>query len=144
MDAMRILRAEGAGIGIGRGFPETVEISVAGIIEKKWRVWSSERQVEVVLCSLSALRSITSGSAPRDADLPRTRLELAFFLLSLGLFELTFKLRGLGGVTSPPRTLPENPLIKSPFRSPSCVVAATQLNMLTRHQIWQPLCQDSS
>jgi hypothetical protein len=141
MDAMQILRAEGAGIGIGRGFPETVEIGVAGIIEERWHVWSSERRVEVVLCPLSA---ITSGSAPRDADLPRTRLELAFFLLSLGLFESTFKLRGLGGVTSPPRTLPENPLITSPFRSPSCVVAATQLNILTRHQIWQLPCRDSS
>ena len=31
MDAMRVLRSEGAGIGIGRGFPETVEIGVAGI-----------------------------------------------------------------------------------------------------------------
>jgi len=45
MDAMRVLRAEGAGIGIGRAFPETVEIGVAGIIGERWRIWASERRV---------------------------------------------------------------------------------------------------
>ena len=68
---------------------------------------------DVVLLSLSAPQSITSNSAlallvpprtsPRELLLP---LEPVHLLCCRGLFESVLKLRGLGGVTSPPVPLP--------------------------------------
>jgi hypothetical protein len=58
------------------------------------------------------------GNAPGDADLPRPRLELPPFPLSLGQFESALKLFGLGGVTSSSRPLPGT--LSPPHRSTDC------------------------
>jgi hypothetical protein len=73
---------------------------------------------DVVLSSLSGPGTITSGSPPRDADLPRALLELLFFLLCPGQFESALKLPGPGGVTSPPHPPPGNPFVALLF--PNC------------------------
>ena len=140
MDAMRILRAEGAGIGSCRGFPETVEIGVAGIIGEMACMAVLDGCVEVVLCSLSAPRSITSGSAPRDADLPRTQLELAFFRhIRIGT-QTAWTGRGNQPTTPASRKPPNHVTIPHSQLCCRCNTA----NMRTRHQIWQPPCRDSS
>ena len=103
-----------------------------------------EGWVDVVLILLSAPRSIGSTSTlPREVDLTLAQLDLLLFLLCLGRLGPALKLRGLGGVTSPPAHYShDTPLQPHPPSLDPIVVlfaadAATPPNSPTQHQASQ-------
>jgi hypothetical protein len=84
-----------------------IGVGINRVVQKRG-IWTSNRGMSRNRTTLYSTidRICTSGSAPRDVDLPRPRLEFPPFLVRPGLLESALKLCELGGVTSPPCPLP--------------------------------------